>query len=215
MKTKYDLKKEDIVKDARKAFLEFGYKKTTMDDIAGKLRLRKNTLYYYFKSKEDLFNEVVDNTLLQMIDRIKQAIGKADSAEAKTKICLKIFANEIRNSLTDTYTTPAILVEFICVMGKKQSRVIENLPLILSGILKEGVRNGEFVQHNADELAIILLETTISYEITHQSKISHDLIDKDDKNSIYVCNYHYKKGLEYMLNGIKTKSKQLKNKRTE
>ena len=52
-------KKNEIKERARELFMRFGFHKTNMDDIARAANIAKPTLYYYYKSKEDLFNEVV------------------------------------------------------------------------------------------------------------------------------------------------------------
>ena len=55
-----DDKKERILKVAEEFFAQFGIKKTTMDEIAKKVRIGKSTLYYYFKSKTHIFNQNVN-----------------------------------------------------------------------------------------------------------------------------------------------------------
>ncbi|MFW6389223.1 MAG: TetR/AcrR family transcriptional regulator, partial [Marinilabiliaceae bacterium] len=48
-----------ILKSARELFAKFGYRKTTMEDIAQALRKGKSSLYYYFKNKEEIFQAVI------------------------------------------------------------------------------------------------------------------------------------------------------------
>ena len=56
---KKDANRESILKIAQEIFSKYGYKKTTLDDIANAVRKGKSSLYYYFTSKEDLFQEVI------------------------------------------------------------------------------------------------------------------------------------------------------------
>jgi AcrR family transcriptional regulator len=48
-----------ILERASKIFLKFGFKKTTMDEIASLLHKSKTSLYYYFKGKEEIFKSIV------------------------------------------------------------------------------------------------------------------------------------------------------------
>ncbi len=48
---KKDANRENILKIAREIFSKYGFKKTTLDDIANAVRKGKSSLYYYFKSK--------------------------------------------------------------------------------------------------------------------------------------------------------------------
>lgn len=48
-----------ILQTSRDVFFEFGYKKTTLEDIAERMQVQKGGIYYYFKSKEALFLDVL------------------------------------------------------------------------------------------------------------------------------------------------------------
>ena len=48
--------KNIIVESAAIFFSKYGFYKTTMDEIAQHIHKAKGALYYYFKSKEELFN---------------------------------------------------------------------------------------------------------------------------------------------------------------
>lgn len=52
-----------IFQSAIKIFSESGYRGATMDDIAANAGLAKGTLYYHFKSKEEIFNFIVEEGL--------------------------------------------------------------------------------------------------------------------------------------------------------
>ncbi len=64
--------KNQIVESATKYFSRYGFHKTTMEEIARNIHKAKGVLYYYFKSKEELFNEV----LKQELDILKTALLK-------------------------------------------------------------------------------------------------------------------------------------------
>ena len=48
------LRKELIIDAAEELFIESGFEKTTMDNIAEKAEYTKPTLYKYFKNREDI-----------------------------------------------------------------------------------------------------------------------------------------------------------------
>jgi AcrR family transcriptional regulator len=67
-----------IVESATKFFSKFGFYKTTMDEIAKHIHKAKGVLYYYFRSKEALFNEV----LKQELNAVKSELSKITSSNA-------------------------------------------------------------------------------------------------------------------------------------
>lgn len=74
-----------IVESATKYFSKYGFYKTTMDEIAKNIHKAKGVLYYYFKSKEELFNEV----LKQELSKVKKELKKIVDSDNDTLIILK------------------------------------------------------------------------------------------------------------------------------
>ena len=60
MRTRSEEKRRDIVQVAARAFEELGYERASMLTIAERLRGSKQTLYNYFRSKEELLRAVLD-----------------------------------------------------------------------------------------------------------------------------------------------------------
>src|SRR5690349_8146389 len=62
--------KEAILRTATILFLEKGFQKVSIDDIAKEARLTKATVYYYFGAKAELFKEVMVTLMGRVRDRI-------------------------------------------------------------------------------------------------------------------------------------------------
>ena len=58
----------DIIDTARTLFKKTGFKKTTMGDIARSLGKAKSSLYYYYPSKEDIFEAVLYSEMDELLD---------------------------------------------------------------------------------------------------------------------------------------------------
>jgi AcrR family transcriptional regulator len=140
----YNPKKEKIIETARNIFSRFGIKKSTMDEIASKIRMAKSTLYHYFKNKEEIFLEVVKRESATMKVKLKEAIeGAADPqgkfrAYARTRM---IYLKELDNyysTLTDAYFEFYPFTEGL-------RRDFTNFEMeCLEGIFREGVKKGVF-----------------------------------------------------------------------
>jgi len=100
--------KELILKAASEEFAEKGFAATKTSDIAARAGLPKPNVYYYFKSKENLYREVLESIvepLLEASAPFNQPGHPADVLRAyiRTKIRIsrdhacasKVFANEI------------------------------------------------------------------------------------------------------------------------
>ena len=81
-----DIKVEKIIDLAAQLFRKFGYKKTTIDDIAMAAHKGKSSLYYYFKNKEEIFKAVVDKEAGILVGELKAIIDRKDiSPQEKLK----------------------------------------------------------------------------------------------------------------------------------
>jgi AcrR family transcriptional regulator len=67
----------DIVNAARRLFQSKGYSETTMQDVIDDLGIAKGTIYYYFKSKEELLEAVVDLITEESVARMEQTVAEA------------------------------------------------------------------------------------------------------------------------------------------
>ncbi len=75
--------REYILKKAADLFYHFGFYKTAMDDIADEARVGKGTLYYYFKSKYDLFSAVLMHEAKKLMEGVRNIISEQDDPEEK------------------------------------------------------------------------------------------------------------------------------------
>jgi AcrR family transcriptional regulator len=157
--TKRDLNRENILKIAREIFSKYGFKKTTLDDIANAVRKGKSSLYYYFKSKEDLFQavilkevEILANSLEVVINRNTDPVEKLRDyilTKLTTFRSLANFYHAIENDIT--------AVEFI---EKVKQKYEQDEIRIIKRILIEGVRKNEFEIYDFN-LAAIGITTAI------------------------------------------------------
>ncbi len=74
-----------IIEAAEKVFLSNGFDNTTMDEIADVAELSKGTLYLYFKSKEELFLEIVKKGSQILNSYFKKAVEKEKNGLDKVK----------------------------------------------------------------------------------------------------------------------------------
>jgi len=76
----------EIIHAAQTVISRYGYKKTTMDDIAQLLNITRSALYYYYKNKEEIFTAVIDYELDIFSDETSKLLeGKKTTLEKLTE----------------------------------------------------------------------------------------------------------------------------------
>ena len=78
-------RKREFLNIAKKLFFTKGYEQTSVDSIIKKIGLSKGSFYYYFKSKEDLLDELTKDLIMHILEEVKRLVARED-LDAITKL---------------------------------------------------------------------------------------------------------------------------------
>ncbi|OYZ00351.1 MAG: hypothetical protein B7Y37_11455 [Sphingobacteriia bacterium 28-36-52] len=152
---KEEIFKEDIIREAQKLFQAYGLKKTTMEDIAKALGKGKSTLYYYYQSKEQIFEEVLQKELQEVFIQTQFAVETVHSAEEKLKIFAVTRIKVLSNMLNLYRLVCGDFVEHAsCAKGLFNEYSQKEIHLIKS-ILEFGINSGEFNKALEQEMDLL------------------------------------------------------------
>jgi AcrR family transcriptional regulator len=152
--SKDDIVRAEILKAAERVFQKWGSNKTTMEDIAREAGKGKSTLYYYYQSKEEIFDTVVIVEFEKILQRAKELAQETETAKERLIKYIVESINEMKSRIS-TYT---IIREEI----KRNQKFIKKLrdmfqakeEKYIQEILKFGMENKEFTFINKSEITI-------------------------------------------------------------
>ncbi len=149
-----------IIVTAGQIFSRYGFRKTTMDEIAKALKMGKSSIYYYFTGKEEIFEAVVLYEANILRNELTNAIKSVDSPLGKMQnyvfVRMKAF-EKLSNYYNAIFDKNLDHFEFIEQIRAKYD--LEEIA-ILRLILYDGVRKGVFVVENS-EYAAMAIQTTM------------------------------------------------------
>jgi len=151
--SKRDLNRETILKIAQEIFSKYGYKKTTLDDIANAVRKGKSSLYYYFKSKEDLFQAVIMKEVEVLAKELDKVVNRNTDPIDKLRDYMLTKINTFRN-LANFYNALENDVTAIGFIEDIKNRYGQDEIRLIKRILIEGVRKNEFEIYDFNLAAI-------------------------------------------------------------
>ena len=93
-------KRRAILAAATEVFLQHGYLGASMDEVAAKAGVSKQTVYKQFENKERLFAEIVLGTSDQLLDGLFQAYVDTLDGAADAREALRALARRLLQSLT-------------------------------------------------------------------------------------------------------------------
>jgi AcrR family transcriptional regulator len=164
MINKEEFRKKVIIM-AGQIFSHYGYKKTTMDEIARAMKMGKSSIYYYFESKEEIFEEVVLNEANILRNELTAAIKSEESPIDKMKnyvfVRMKSF-EKLSNYYNAIFDKNLDHYDFIETIREKYDR--EELA-ILRLILYLGTRKKIFKVVNSEYTALAIQTTLKGLEV--------------------------------------------------
>src|SRR5882757_2611307 len=80
---KEDVIQQQILQAAKRLFQVHGLHKVTMDDVAKAIGKGRSSLYYYYKSKDEIFDAVIGIEINEMLTAIARAVEQVPTVEQK------------------------------------------------------------------------------------------------------------------------------------
>lgn len=93
----YEARRQEIIKAAAQVFLAKGYDATSFKDIADELGLDRASLYYYFSSKQELFQTATGAAVARNAEAAERVAASSASPADKVR--------EILTLVLDSYTS--------------------------------------------------------------------------------------------------------------
>ena len=148
-------RRKQIMDAALTCFARKGYHKTTMDDIVAESGLSKGTLYWYFKSKDELFFSLVNSLFLEIRHDIDAIAEQHTSASDK----LRALAHEFVSFFDEVTEFLNVFFEFWMqsALNEQLNQLFQNMLVQyrgkIAGIIEDGIEAGEFQEVDAEQLA--------------------------------------------------------------
>ena len=193
-----DRRKEQIMSAALSVVVAKGYDQSRMDDIVEKSQLSKGAIYWYYKSKKEVYLSLVDYWFVQYSSDVVDTLQQQESASDQLKALFDFFIEQFDKN-------PAVfklLVEFWRLAGlnpdfnAKLQQVYSDFLEYIIEIIKVGIANGEFknVEPRITALSILInIEGINWFTLFDKSGVeAHEYIDT-------ISNF--------ILNGLKKKRK--------
>lgn len=187
--------KETILNQALAIFSRLGFHKTTMADIANASNRGRRTIYTYFKSKEEVFEAVVEREIDKVLILIHQKLKQSVAADEKlliyfqTRLKSIIELTRYHEALRIAYQNNYQLVERIREKLDKEEKVI------LKKVIEEGIQQGQFV---SDDIKIVVDNLSVMIR-----GIEFILINEDNEQ---LSDVQIQSMRDLVLNGLRTRN---------
>lgn len=174
MTSGYENKKAQVLKASVNLFARYGYQKTTLDDIAKQIGIRKNTLYYYFTNKEAIFSEIVKREVDGFITSLNEEINNYNTTEKKLCVILKKIINYPKDRANLFSISLKVFIEIGEIIENSHKEFRLAIQNSIAELLINGIKSGELKKHKPYEIAedIFIIISSLQYKEYHSNQIT-------------------------------------------
>lgn len=161
MTKKYDSQRtiETILEVSARLFLEKGFDRISVQDIANQAKISKGAIYHHFSSKEEIINAVMNMQARDIENKLKTWLIEAGDVSAKEKLVYALKKNisehenysfeEIKNFAKNSKSADYIVAYMKLSVGKSAE--------LLSEVIREGNLDSSLSTDFPDECAEVFL----------------------------------------------------------
>lgn len=184
-------KKMRIVEACKQSFSLFGYKGTTVEQIAKIAGVGKGTVYLYFETKEDILHEIVKQVVSEMLSLAEESL------KSGTTITEKLH-NAIFSCLLYRKEHEMLmkLAQEVAQFGTEPAKnalaqVEEGLIGFITSIMEKGIQAGTVKASHPEVTAFVLFKMYVALVLDWENK--HHKLTNDEISELLK---------QYILHGL-------------
>ena len=157
----YHERRNEILDAAGRLFGVKGYSKCTVNDILGAVGIAKGTFYYYFKSKEEVLDAIIDRVTEIVVVRAKEAASHPELSPVM-KVLNIILSMRVKNEVDNDFMEGLHKPENALMHQKSLSLMVTRVAPILAKVVDQGISQGIFKSDFPAQYMRIFLTASIT-----------------------------------------------------
>lgn len=133
-----------IIAAAQKMLRQYGFDKTTMEDIARGACMGKSSLYYYYKSREEIFYAAAQKEMEELQKKVDRAVAKENTPSKKLRALILGRYHGIKSMMLLYSVLLKESTKYIDLFNRIQATSHKLEEDAITAIFEDGVKAGEF-----------------------------------------------------------------------
>lgn len=186
--------RQQIMDGARELFIRRGYNATSMEDIRSHANVSKGSIYYHFRSKKELFMQIVEQNMVDWVEGLRQIVKPDMSTIEKLYVLADYWMEDRDDPLMQ------VVEEFVTSHGGEPGTIAKLVGYVqlqyppIQAIMEEGMEAGVFRQDDPAELAYIFVSLMGGLGMTY-----YDNVPLEQAHAMY------RKAVDLFIHGIGAK----------
>ncbi|WP_054768041.1 TetR/AcrR family transcriptional regulator [Lysinibacillus parviboronicapiens] len=171
MRKEAEERRNEILDAADELFSQRGFDGTSTKEILEKVGIARGTLYYHFKSKEDIMDALIERYSVNLLETAQEiAANKTIAINERiigVVLALKISGGSSKEIMEHIHKPQNALMH-----QKIQKVIINGVPPILTGIIREGIEQGLFntpFPYECMEMVVVYMNTVFDDDMVEMT----------------------------------------------
>lgn len=180
-------RRNEILDVAERLFCEKGFDNASTNDILAEIGIARGTLYYHFKSKEDILDAMIERLTNQMVERAA-VIALDESIPVLERLMRTMLSLNLDNEIGDMVMEQIHRPQNALMHQKLETVLLSRVNRLITKIAEDGIRQG--ILHTDYPAEAVEMIMTYSY-IAFDSMVSYSEEEEQRKKMGFI--YHVEK----------------------
>lgn len=177
-------RKNEILDAAEELFGTRGFDQTSTNDILNRVGIARGTLYYHFKSKEEILDAVIERINSRLMAKAAE-IAENREIPVLVRLTGAIQALNVNTGIGREVMEQVHKPQNALMHQKMQEQLLSGIVPILSKLLQEGMEQGIFTtEYPTEAVEMVMLYANTAFD----SLVEYSEEQKRKKIKALVCN---------------------------
>lgn len=186
-------RKNEILDAAEKLFGAKGFDHTSTNDILNEIGIARGTLYYHFKSKEDILDAMIERITRQLIAKATDIVQKKEIPVLQ-RLTMTIMALNVNNELELEVMQQVHKPQNALMHQKMQETLLSGVNPLITGLIEEGIQQDIF---RTDYPAEAVEMTMLYFNTAFDSMTVYTEEERQRKIVAFIYNLEQLLGMEH------------------
>lgn len=157
-------RRNEILDTAERLFVEKGFDGTSTNDILNDIGIARGTLYYHFKSKEDILDAMIERLTGRLIANASEIVRKKD-IPVMQRLTMTMMSLNVSGGIGQEIMKQIHKPQNALMHQKMQTTLLSAVNPLITGLIEEGIAQGICsTDYPADVVEMVLLYSNTSFD---------------------------------------------------
>lgn len=178
-------RKNEILDIAEQLFVVKGFDKTSTNDILREIGIARGTLYYHFKSKEEILDAMIERITKQLVEKSKEIVSQKDMPVLQRLTMMTLALNISSGNLGHEILEQVHKPQNALMHQKMQKCVLSGITPLITFLIEECITQGICQTDYPVEVAEM---TLLYYNTMFDELMGHNEETKQRKLAAFTYN---------------------------